>query len=79
MPPSPVSLAQIGLACGVNKEQVRDLGLVGGYRVFGCGFGLHPTGGYGLQTDQAAKHGLSYIPGRIVYRCPAWKNYCRTS
>lgn len=70
-----VSLSQ---ACGGSREAVRDLGLVGSAHLFGCSFGLHPKSTSGFPMDAAAKHGITYVPGRAVYRCPAWKSACRT-
>ena len=72
------AMANVSDACGGKVESVRDLAMVGGYRVFGCSFGLHPKAEQRLATDKAAKFGLAYIPGRIIYRCPTYVSYCRT-
>lgn len=74
----PKALFNVSNACGGKVESVRDLGLVGGYRVFGCSFGMHPKGAQRLSNDTAAKFGLGYVPGRITYRCPTYVSYCRT-
>jgi hypothetical protein len=73
--PAPTALSQ---ACGTRKEAVRDLGMVGDARLYGCSFGLHPNAKNALHVDQAARHGISYVPGRAIYRCPAWHSACRT-
>lgn len=78
--PTGGALTAISEACGSRRESIRDLGMVGGYRVFGCGWGLHPDSGRNsLYRDQAPRFGLTYIPGRNTYRCPRWKSSCRTS
>jgi len=73
----PKALFNVSNACGGKVESVRDLGTVGGYRVFGCSYGMHPNKAQRLSNDTAEKFGLSYIPGRITYRCPAWQSSCR--
>lgn len=73
----PKALFNVSNACGGKVESVRDLGLVGGYRVFGCSYGMHPNQAQRLSNDAAAKFGLGYIPGRITYRCPKWQSGCR--
>jgi len=72
------AMASVSDACGGKVESVRDLAMVGGYRVFGCSFGLHPNPAQRLANDKAAKFGLTYIPGRVTYRCPTHVSYCRT-
>lgn len=72
------AMASVSDACGGKVESVRDLAMVGGYRVFGCSFGLHPKSEQRLAADKAVKFGLAYIPGRIIYRCPTYVSYCRT-
>ena len=74
--PTGGALTALGQACGTSNGAVHDMGLVKGYRIFGCGFGLHPKESFHL--DAAAKYGVDYVPGRAIYRCPAWKTYCRT-
>lgn len=71
------ALVPLSQACGGAREAVRDLGMVGDARVFGCSYGIHPQS-KGSAFDAAATHGLGYIPGRITYRCPAYKSGCRT-
>lgn len=70
--------AQIALTCGGSAASVRDLGRTGGFRVFGCSFGLNPAGSNGLHVDSAKRFGLDYVPGRQTYRCPATATSCRT-
>lgn len=72
------AMVSLGEACGSSKT-IRDLGMVSGYRAFGCGFGIHPTArDYPGNTDVPAQLGVSYIPGRGVYYCPRSKlAYCR--
>ncbi len=75
--PGPLALSQ---ACGGNPESVRDLGIVGSARLFGCGYGLHPDSrNDATARDQAVRHGIGYVPGRATYHCPAYKSYCRTN
>ena len=68
----------LGQACGSDRS-IRDLGMVKGYRAFGCGFGIHPTArDYPGNTDVPAKLGIDFIPGRGSYFCPKSKlAYCR--
>ena len=73
----PKALFNVSNACGGKVESVRDLGIVSGYRVFGCSYGMHPNLAQRLSNDAAAKFGLAYIPGRITYRCPKWQSGCR--
>lgn len=72
------ALVALSQACGGQPESVRDLGLVNGHRAFGCSFGLHPQSSSGVPLDAAKKYGLSYVPGRAIYRCPASKSACRS-
>ena len=74
----PKALFNVSNACGGQVASVRDLGMVNGYRVFGCSFGLHPDPAQRLSPDPAVKFGLGYIVGRNVYRCPKYVSYCRT-
>lgn len=76
--PDARAFTSLSEACGGSREAVRDLGMVGVTRLFGCSFGLHPKSTSGIAMDAAAKHGISFVPGRAVYRCPAWKSGCRT-
>lgn len=71
-------LVNLSDACGGKPESVRDLGMVGASRIFGCSFGLHPQATSGFHLDAARKHGISFVPGRAIYRCPAYVSYCRT-
>jgi hypothetical protein len=68
----------LGQACG-SERSIRDLGMISGYRIFGCGFGIHPTArDYPGNTDVPAKLGLGYVPGRASFYCPRSKlAYCR--
>ena len=70
-PQADVPLSQ---ACGSNS--VRSLGLVGGYRAFGCGFGINP-GPYGAFEDIPARYGMSFIPGRMRFHCSREVDTCR--
>jgi hypothetical protein len=41
--------ASVALACGKDSrtmDSIRDLGTVSGYRLFGCGYGIHPNSNY---------------------------------
>ena len=68
----------IGQACGGST--INDLGMVSGYRAFGCGFGIHPSAnmrGYPGNRDVPAALGL-YIPDRGTFYCPTTTSaYCR--
>ncbi|HEY0052630.1 MAG TPA: hypothetical protein VGB49_04380 [Caulobacteraceae bacterium] len=55
-------------ACGGGA--VRELGTVGSYRAFGCGFGVHPTNP-GALSNVPERFGVGFVPGRITFRCPA--------
>ena len=72
------ALVSLGEACGSSKS-IRDLGMVSGYRAFGCGFGIHPTArDYPGNTDVPAQLGVGYVPGRGTFYCPRSKlAYCR--
>lgn len=55
-------------ACGGNN--VRDLGMVAGYRAYGCGFGIHPTDrDYPGNRDIPASLGVNYVPDRDTFYC----------
>lgn len=55
-------------ACGGNN--MRDLGMVSGYRAYGCGYGIHPTNReYPGNRDIPAELGVNYIPDRGTFRC----------
>lgn len=75
---TPNMTVALGQACGSDRS-IRDLGMVKGYRAFGCGFGIHPTArDYPGNTDVPAKLGIDFIPGRRSYTCPKSKlAYCR--
>lgn len=74
----PRAMVSLGEACGSSKS-IRDLGMVSGYRAFGCGFGIHPTArDYPGNTDVPAQLGVNYIPDRGTYYCLRSKlAYCR--
>ena len=61
----------LNMTCGgpFNK---RDLGMVNGYRAFGCGFGLRQSS----PDDVPRRYGISYVPGRITFRCPRSASSC---
>lgn len=66
-------------ACG--SDTPRSLGVIQGYEAWGCGFGLrfNALNRFGAFTDAAARLGVSYVPGRITFRCsPNSTNTCRT-
>lgn len=65
---TPGAAGPLRQACG-SDDAPRELGIAGGYRTFGCGFGL-PNGGIGAYSDPARRLGVNYIPGRIIFRCP---------
>lgn len=75
---TPKELVNLSQACGGKPESVRDLGLVGTSRLFGCSFGLHPNASGNFPLDAARKHGIGYVPGRALYRCPEYHSGCRT-
>jgi hypothetical protein len=61
---------EIGHACGTGSTTgVRDMGTVGGNRIFGCMYGINPTLDRSPHVDQAARFGIT-VPNRRVYRCP---------
>jgi hypothetical protein len=64
-------------ACGSGKS-IRDLGMTGGFRAFGCGFGIHPTArDYPGNLDIPAMLGV-YVSSRATFRCPRSRlAYCR--
>lgn len=72
------AMVSLGEACGSSKS-IRDLGMVSGYRAFGCGFGIHPTArDYPGNNDVPAQLGVGYVPGRASFYCPRSKlAYCR--
>lgn len=76
--PSAKELVSLSQACGGKPESVRDLGVAGTSRLFGCSFGLHPKSTGGFPLDAALKHGVSFIAGRAIYRCPEYVSACRT-
>lgn len=62
----------ISQACGNRIEETRELGQSGGFRIFGCGFGIHPSPNmrdYPGQGDPAERYGV-FVPGRTTYSCP---------
>jgi hypothetical protein len=59
----PSWVSNMQAACG-TKLQPRDLGVVGGYRAFGCGFAMQSS-----DRDVPKMFGISYVPGRISFRC----------
>jgi hypothetical protein len=73
---TPAGLTSLREACGGGTS--RDLGMSGGFRVFGCGFGIHPTiRDYPGNRDVPAEYGL-YISGRGTFYCPrSTTAYCR--
>jgi hypothetical protein len=54
-------------ACGGNN--IRDLGMVAGYRAYGCGFGIHPTDRDAPNRDVPASLGVNHVPGRGTFYC----------
>lgn len=74
----PEATVALGQACGSDRS-IRDLGMVKGFRAFGCGFGIHPTArDYPGNTDVPAQLGVDFVPGRGAYFCPKSKlAYCR--
>lgn len=67
----PYWVSALDKTCGGPRNK-RDLGMVGGYRAFGCGFGLHPSS----TDDIPARFGVGYVPGRITFRCPRSASGC---
>lgn len=75
---TPNTYAQLGLACG-SSNGIREIGPVGSYRAFGCGFGIHPTAtNYPGNRDVPKEFGV-FVSDRRVFRCPTSKDaYCRS-
>lgn len=69
------AIAAISMTCGGSREAVRDLGMVGDAHLFGCSYGIHPQS---KALDPVTKHGINYVPGRAIYRCPLYVSGCRT-
>lgn len=71
----------ISQACGINYENVRDLGTTQGYRAFGCNFGIHPSPNmrdYPGQADPPERLGV-FVPGRLSFSCPKNQtNVCKS-
>ena len=74
---APNTIAQLGLACG-SSNGIREIGQVGIYRAYGCGFGIHPTDrNYPGNRDVPKDFGV-YVGDRRVFHCPKTKDaYCR--
>jgi hypothetical protein len=74
---TPQGNVSLGEACGSSRS-IRDLGMTGGFRAFGCGFGIHPTArDYPGNNDVPARHGV-YVQDRGVFMCPrSTLAYCR--
>jgi hypothetical protein len=69
---SQVGRTSVALACGKDSrslDSIRDLGSVNGYRVFGCGYGIHPNSTYPGNRDVPAAYGL-YVSSRATFHCP---------
>ena len=75
---APNTFAQLALACG-GDSGIREIGPTGGYRAYGCGFGIHPTASnYPGNRDVPKDLGV-FVSDRRVFRCPPTKDaYCRT-
>lgn len=75
---APNTLAQLALACG-GDSGIREIGSTGGYRAYGCGFGIHPTASnYPGNRDVPRDLGV-FVSDRRVFRCPPTRDaYCRT-
>lgn len=73
--PSVEAIVALTMVCGGKREAVRDLGMVGDARLFGCSYGIHPQS---KALDPLTKHGIGYAPGRAIYRCPLYVSGCRT-
>jgi hypothetical protein len=71
-------LGGVANSCGTKVDSLRDLGMVNGYRVFGCAFGINPDPGKRTSNDSAKQFGLDYIGGRMVFHCRASESSCRT-
>lgn len=65
-------LSALRMVGGSELKEPRDLGLVGGFRVFGWNFPLykHPDS----ERDAALKMGVPSIPTRFRYWCPKGKS-----
>ncbi|WP_156679250.1 caspase family protein [Sphingomonas profundi] len=64
------------------RQGIRDLGAIGGFRVYGCGFGVHPDPKPGIDRadyDSSVRFGLKDIPGRGTFHCTrATQGMCRS-
>lgn len=69
------AIVSLTMVCGGKREAVRDLGMVGDAHLFGCSYGIHPQS---KALDPLTKHGIGYVPGRAIYRCPLYVSGCRT-
>jgi hypothetical protein len=69
-------LGGVANSCGTKVENLRDLGIVGGYRVFGCSFGINPDPKKRDANNSAKQFGLDYIDGRMVFHCRASQESC---
>ena len=78
---TPQAAVPLGQACGSDRG-IRDLGMANGYRLFGCGFGIHPSANMRdvpLHGDPASRMGIGYVADRAIFRCPPKQtNVCRT-
>ncbi|QTC90162.1 hypothetical protein [Brevundimonas goettingensis] len=73
---TPGAAVPLGQACGGAPPA--ELGTAGMYRAFGCGFGM-VNGGTGAYRDPASRLGVTFVPGRTIFRCSARQaaNSCR--
>ncbi|MFP5430811.1 MAG: ankyrin repeat domain-containing protein [Gammaproteobacteria bacterium] len=76
----PTSSWAVTKACATDSSNIRDLGMVSGYRAFGCGYGIHPTDRkYPGNRDIPADLGVNYIPDRGTFYCSTSRvfAYCK--
>jgi hypothetical protein len=67
MPDKPSGSIAVRQACGGDGAGVRELGQAGGFRTYGCGFGINPNQPSG--HDPADRYGV-FVPGRTTFTCP---------
>lgn len=76
---TPQAALPLAQACGLKSGDVRELGVTGAYRAFGCGFGTNPNPSASFHDDVPRKLGVSFVPGRAVFRCARnHEGSCRT-
>lgn len=76
----PPTRGNVGMACGASTD-LRDLGQIEGYRIFGCGFGIHPDENmrdYPGNIDTYHQLHVTMVPGRRTFYCKRSRlAYCK--